>query len=229
MKVMSLHAPTSAWAGARTIRLGLALLAVTLTSFAAAAPADGEAFSAPPPGLSITLTDGTGQVQSGATVSYTASVANTGAKPVNGVLEITIPSYAAFTGTHSATEKGSEVSWPVTIGGQKKISEKATVRIDTIPKGEVRFTTLATLYATGSTSDILVRTADPDTIRGVVDPAHTVGQPTQARSQSGQPFVAIAITVGAVILVGIVIALVLLTRRRRGNHREWGGDDRPST
>ena len=212
----------SKWATSRVAMAIIALFsAVSFSSAATAAaatPVETALVTASPPGLSITLADGTAQTHSGATLSYTASVSNAGANQVKGLLEITIPSYSTYVGTDSASQRGSNISWPLTIGGGKQVSERATVKVGTIPKTEVRFTTIATLYSGGSGTDILVRTADPDTIRGVVDPAHTVGKSTTPEGQPAPVLVVFAIIAGIAILVVAVIGCTLWARRRRAPH-----------
>jgi hypothetical protein len=219
MKLITARASIRPWAIVRVIAVSVAVFcAVTFTSVATAAatiPTTGVPITAPPPGLSITLTDRTAQTHSGATLTYTASVTNAGANSVKGTLVITIPSYATYTGANSAGKKGADLSWPVTVGGGKEVSEKAIVKVGTIPNGEVRFTTLATLYQAGNATNILVRTADPDTIRGIIDPAHTVRQPNTTKGHPSQPIVAIAIIVGVVLILGIGVALPFWKRRRR--------------
>ncbi|HEX3680378.1 MAG TPA: hypothetical protein VHU90_11705 [Galbitalea sp.] len=196
----------------------MVLAAISITSAATAAaeiPAGEAQASVPPPGLSITLADGTAQTRSGATLTYTASVTNEGANPLEGTLEITIPAYATYTDTKSAPAKGPNISWPVTIGAGNRVSEEVTVNVGTIPKTEVRFTSIATLYAGLTGTDILVRTADPDAIRGVVDPAHTVGQPAAAKNQPVPALAVFAIILGVVVLIVVVIGCIFWTRKRR--------------
>ncbi|MDQ1545886.1 MAG: hypothetical protein QOH69_790 [Actinomycetota bacterium] len=204
------------------ILVGVTVLATTMSAPALAAVTlasnDGVTASAPPPGLSITLSDARGQTQSGATLTYTATVFNAGAVPVRGRLDVTIPSYAAFVGTAASDHKGADVSWPIAVDAGKSASRKVTVKLGTIPKSEVRFTTIATLYPAGSGTQILVRTADPDAIRGVVDPAHTVGLQPSTTNHSNEADVLLIPILGAVV-IGAVVLLVWIRRRRvaRGN------------
>jgi hypothetical protein len=202
--------------------VGVAAVALTMSIPVAAAaemaPRIGRTVSAPPPGLSITLGDAKTQTQSGATLTYVASVTNAGAEPVNGMLDVTIPSYAAYVGTAAGKKEGPDIKWPVTVGAGKSVSRKVTVKLGEIPKGEVRFTSIATLYSTDSGPRILVRTADPDGIRGVVDPAHSVGVKPAPQDQSTQLFVPIGIVLGSLVVVGL--AFLVWVRKRRGARSE---------
>ncbi|WP_344201168.1 hypothetical protein [Pseudolysinimonas kribbensis] len=206
---------TTARAGRRSraasaaILAGLAALAMTgLTSVEPAAAV------APPAGLSITLSDATTQTESGAILTYTAAVTNAGASAVKGTLQVTVPGYASYAHSASGKKTGSDLSWPITVGAGKTVSRETTVRVGRIPRGEVRFTTLATLYPEGEPGRILVRTADPDGIRGVVDPAHSVRSPGASAGQSNAPLVITAIIGGAIIVVALAVLLWIRGRRR---------------
>jgi hypothetical protein len=198
--------------------IGVVVLAMTMSvpgmAAVAMAPRHGVADSVSPPGLSITLSDARAQTQSGASLTYTAGVTNAGADPLKATLVVTIPSYAAFVGATADHTNGANVSWTITVGAAKSITRKVTVRLGTIPKGEVRFTTIATLYPTGSATQILVRTADPDGIRGVVDPAHSVGLPSTTNDHPDEVVVLAIVIVGAAVIVALAL-LVWIRRRRR--------------
>jgi hypothetical protein len=200
----------------RTTRIGaLAALALTLGALGglatmavpaadAATPISPKAVT-PPSGLSIAITDGVKQTSSGAMLHYLASVTNDGVKPLIGELTITIPTYAQFTGDGSAKVSKANASWSVSVKPGKTTSERISVLVGKIPKQEYRVTTLATLYPSGSSTQILVRSADPDLISGVTDPAHTVSVRSQvgAHSLSG--------TAVALIVAGTVLILIAAT------------------
>ena len=189
-----------------SVVVGVVVLA--MTTFA-----PGAAAAATPPGLSITLSDAKAQTQSGATLTYTAAVTNAGADPFTGRLDITVPSYATYVGTADGNHNGADVSWSIAVGAGKSVSRKVTVKLGTIPRNEVRFTTIATLYPAGNATQILVRTADPDAIRGVVDPAHSVGLRPATKDKPRVAIVLLIIVLGAIVVVAV--ALLVWIRKRR--------------
>ena len=171
----------------------------------------------PPAGLSIAIADGASEVHSGSTVRYTATVTNAGSNAVSGTLEIAVPLYVKLAAGTASKNSGSVVSWPVKVspGGSARETIEATV--GDIPKGEVRVTTLATLFAAGSKTQILVRSADPDLIRGVRDPAHTVVRRENSRHSTDVN--AILVVVVVVVAAAVGVGLVLFLRRRRSRRR----------
>jgi hypothetical protein len=216
----------------RTTRIGgLAALALTLGTLGGlatiVAPAAGAAtpvsprVAAPPLGLSIAITDGVKQTSSGATLHYTASATNDGVKSLTGEMTITIPSYARFTDDGSAKVSKLNASWPVTVKPGKTTIEHISVVVGAIPKQEYRVTTLATLYPSASSTQILVRSADPDLIAGVTDPARTVSVRTQAGAQP-LSFTAVAAILGAIILILILAAVGALWWARNRGHLRVG-------
>ena len=209
-----------------TTRIGtLAALALTLGALAGlatiAVPAADAATPmtpgavAPPSGLSIAITDGVKQIKSGATLHYTASVTNDGVKPLTGELAITIPTYARFTDDGSAKVSKVNASWSVTVKPGKTTSQRISVVVGAIPKQEYRVTTLATLYPSATSTQILVRSADPDSIAGVTDPAHTVSVRSEAGAHPLSAASVVAIVAGvALILIAATIGAYWWARKR---------------
>ncbi|MGO4535759.1 hypothetical protein [Leifsonia sp. 2MCAF36] len=186
---------------------GGALLSVLLGAPAAVA-ATAAAPEAAPAGLSIAISDGVAATASGSTSKYTATVTNDGTAPVTGKLVITLPAQAKYSEAGGAHVEKSDAVWQVTVPAGKSVTHRVTADIGRIPKGEVRVTTLATLYAADDGSRILVRAADANAIQGVVDPAHTVGQkPAKAADSGGSP---------ALLVVGVAISVVLLALAATG-------------
>jgi hypothetical protein len=176
------------------------------------APASALTAGAPPAGLSIAITDHVSEVHPGSSVQYTATVTNLGPRVVTGTLEVTVPAYAKAS--------GDTASWSVTVEPGKTARKTLDATIGTIPRGEVRATALATLFARGSSTQILVRSADPDLIQGVHDPAQTVHPAT-----TGAPAMLNAGIIFSVILLVVValgIASASWIRRRRARRR--GGE-----
>jgi hypothetical protein len=187
-----------------TLAVGLAAIVAGPVASASAATT-----AAPPAGLSIAITDHVSEVQPGSAVQYTATVTNLGARAVTGTLAVTVPDYAKAS--------GDTARWTVTVEPGKTASKTLDATIGTIPKGEVRVTALATLFARGSSTQILVRSADPDLIKGVRDPAQTA-RPAAASA----PTVFNAGIVFAVILLVVValgVASAFWIRRRRARRR----------
>jgi hypothetical protein len=173
-------------------------------------PASAATTAAPPAGLSIAITDHVSEVQPGSAVHYTATVTNLGARAVTGTLTVTVPEYAKASG-HTA-------SWTVTVEPGKTASKTLDATIGTIPKGEVRATALATLFARGRSTQILVRSADPDLIKGVRDPAQTVRPVTSSASAAINPWIVLSIILLVVVALGVASAVWIRRRRpRRGD------------
>jgi hypothetical protein len=131
---------------------------------------------------------------------------------VSGTLTVTIPAYSKYVDPIAADVSGDGASWSVTVDPGKSVSRNVKVTVGTIPKGEVRVTTLATLTASDDPARIVVRTADPDLIRGVQDPAHTVGRPTAGASDA---LARTGIVVGVIATVIVILAIVAVWIRRR--------------
>jgi hypothetical protein len=204
-----------------------------LTSAIGVLAASGTAAAAPPPQLSISLSDGVETVHSDMSVSYSAAVENSGAKAVAGTLALDVPTYGHYTKTAGGKTAKQHVSWKVRVPAGKTVRKTATVRLATIAQGQSRVTTLASFYVGRTTGPPIVRTADADRIQGVADPApvtsaapSTAAGPTKAApskaatssSDSG---------LGAVgwILIGVGVLLVLAIAFwlwRRGNRDARG-------
>jgi hypothetical protein len=179
---------------------------------APAASAAAVSTSAPPPGLSITVTDNTTQTAPGADLTYVTKVANAGVKSVKGILVIELPAYVTYAGGTHAAVKGQDASWAVTIPAGGSVSRSVGAHVGTIPHGELRVTTLASLYLSTHATQPLVRTAESNTIRGVVDTAHTVGAPPPVSSGALPLWVIVG---AAALVVLIALTVVLLARRQR--------------
>jgi hypothetical protein len=167
------------------IPLAVALLSLFgLGGIAAAAPAEA---AAPPPGLSVTISDGGAKLASHTDVKYTASVVNKGSTPITATLVVTVPSYARprlTTGT-DGTVSGSDVVWPLTVQLGK---------------------------ATGAP---LIRAAVASTIRGVVDPSTVHAAPHVVRAPSAGP-VWVGYLAGGLVLAALIgLAILLWMRRKR--------------
>jgi hypothetical protein len=169
-----------------------------------------------PAALSIAITDGVAETASGSTSDYTATVTNGGTAAVTGELVITLPRHATYTDAKGAHIDKADAAWQVTVAPGKSETRRATVDVGQIPKGEVRVTTLATLYAPGDRARILVRAADANAIHGIVDPAHTVGQkPKTAVVTPSDPTPLIAGIVTLAVLLALVGTSIVLFRRRK--------------
>ncbi|MFB9748483.1 hypothetical protein [Leifsonia shinshuensis] len=192
--------------------IGSVLLSAPAASVAAAQPA--------PDGLSIAITDGAAETTSGASSNYTVTVTNRGTTPVSAELVVALPPFAAFSEAKGAHVEKTEAAWTVTVAPGSSERRHATADIGRIPAGEVRVTTLATLYASGDRSRILVRAADANAIQGVLDPAHTVGQsPAKVSAAPGDSAVIVVVSACAVLLALAIVGVVVfrrVRRRRRG-------------
>lgn len=176
------------------------------------------AAQAVPEGLSIAITDGKAETASGASTTYTVTVSNRGTEPVTGELVVAVPSFVTVEKAEGSHLDKAEAAWTVTVAPGATERRRAAVTVRSIPATEVRVNTLATLYDSADRSRILVRATDAKAIRGVTDPAHTVGQkPAMVRSATNDPMViVIAVAAGAVALAVAVVGAVVFRRRRGG-------------
>lgn len=204
-------------AGVTGIGLAAGALVGVLLGAPAAVAATAIAPESVPAGLSIAISDGVAVTDSGSTSHYTATVTNDGTAPVTGRLVITLPAPAKYTEAAGAHVEKSDAAWQVRVPAGKSVTHRVTADIGRIPKGDVRVTTLATLYASGDSTRILVRAADANAIRGVVDPAHTVGQkPARAAADGGTPTsLIVGVAISVVLLAFAATGVVLLQRRTR--------------
>jgi len=197
--------------------------AVLLTALAALAPATGAYAAAPataraaaPAGLSVSIHNGSTEVRQGDRLAYTATVKNSGTDPVDGRLVITVPSYVQVTEAADADDSGADASWAVTVPPGGSVTKKLTGVLEKIPKGEVRVTTLVSLYL-GDAKRPAIRSAEADTIAGVKDPAHAVSDQAGAASAPGLPPIAwVGLGIAAVVAIGAVFAWQVTRRRRAG-------------
>lgn len=202
-----------------TALLGGLLLATAAAPAASAATVSTvSAAQAVPEGLSIAITDGKAETVSGASTTYTVTVTNRGTEPVTGELVVAVPSFVTVEKAEGSHLDKAEAAWTVTVAPGATERRRAAVTIRNIPATEVRVNTLATLYDSADRSRILVRATDAKAIRGVTDPAHTVGQkPATVRSATNDPMViVIAVSAGAVALAVAVVGAVVFRRRRGG-------------
>jgi hypothetical protein len=150
-------------------------------------------------------------------LEYTATAKNSGTSPVDGRLLITVPAYLHVTAAGDATRTGVEASWAVTVPAGGSVTKKLDGVLDDIPKGELRVTTLVSLYI-GDAAQPAIRSAEADTIAGVIDPARAVNDPAPARAGGALPIGWIALGIGALALV-VVVGAWWLARRARGSRR----------
>lgn len=194
-----------------TVVLGGALLG-------APAAAAATASQAAPDGLSIAISDGSAETSSGASSSYTVTVTNRGTTPVTGELVIAVPHFVTFSEAEGARREKADAAWKVTIAPGASERRRASATVGRIPATEVRVTTLATLYDSADRARILVRAADANAIRGVLDPAHTVGQSPRkvgaAPNGPGLLGVVVGVGAGAALLAALIVGIVVFRRRR---------------
>jgi hypothetical protein len=206
-----------------------ALLPITATvSLVSLAPTARAATSqaAPPPGLSVTISDATAQTASKATLTYTSTLTNAGTRPVTAQLVLAIPSYASYAQATGATVNKQTATWPVTVAAGKAVTKRAAVTIGTIPKGEVRVTTLISVYLPGHPPTLLIRSAEANRIQGVTDPAHSVNT-VGANGGGNRPISPGTIT--TIVILGLVVLLLVgawLARVRRRHEGDSSDGDR---
>ena len=161
---------------------GMALLAVAAALVAGPAAA---AAAPVPTGLSITLADGRSQVHSDQDVTYTSRITNAGSRKVTGSLVLTVPSYVKIDKTRGATLRTAGLVWHVSVPAGKSVTRTVSAHIGTIPKDQLRVTTLASLYKGKRTNGVpVIRTAVANRITGVPDPAAPATQPPSTQPAS---------------------------------------------
>lgn len=193
--------------GRVTAGLGLLLGAAVITT---AAPA-----GAAPVGLSVSVSDGAEETEAGATLTYTATVRNTGGEAISGRLVISLPSYL----THGAqapkaTVAGSDATWSITVtpGGESTVTATATVGAP--PLGERSVVVLASVILDGADSPV-IRSADSDRLAGAGAPTSvTLANSDSTDREGGLGPVGYALASLGLVAV-LAIAVLLLVRRSR--------------
>jgi hypothetical protein len=151
--------------------------AVVVAGFVSAAPAAGASDATR---LSISVTDGVSQVRDKASVAYVATVVNDGTAAVSGQLVLEVPEYARYARAREAKVTKQIASWIVRVLPHSTVARRATAKFGTIPSGQLRVTSLASLFLGPVAGAPAIRAADSDRIAGVVDPPATpLPQPTR--------------------------------------------------
>lgn len=190
--------------------LALLLLVALIALDGQAARADAPPADAPPaasaPDVAITLVSDAREVASGDTITYTAVVTNKGeAFGARVVLEP--PAYVTLeTVEQDGTLSEGDATWSLALAAGETTTLEATASVGEIPADAARATALISLYVGDATSP-LVRSASADVIAGVDD--------EQTVAPASVPPYAMIGGVVAALVVGI-IAVIVLTRRRRG-------------
>jgi len=191
----------------RVVVAGALCVALALGTATAAA-------AAPPVGVSISINGGSAEVRAGDRLFYIATLRNGGTSAVEGRLVITVPDFVRVADAAGADRSGSAASWDVTVPVGGTVSEKLTGVLERIPKGELRVTTLASLYLAGETQPT-IRTADAAAIEGVRDTARAAGD--RPVTPAVQPWLVVWIGLAILVLaaIGALAAWRLVVRRRR--------------
>ena len=192
------------------------VVGLVLTALWAAGPATA-AEAVAPPGLSVSIRNGSSEVHAGDRLAYTATVKNSGTSPVDGRLLITVPAYVRVTGAADAARSGVDTSWTVTVPAGGSVTKRLTGVLDDIPKGELRVTTLVSLYI-GDSAQPAIRSAEADTIAGITDSAHAVNDPASTPGASDElPIAWIVLGVGVLGLLAVACTWWILRNRHRSS------------
>lgn len=188
--------------------LSVAVLSLVMLAVVPVATAE----AAGPPGLSVSIRNGRGEVRSGDRIVYTTTVRNAGTDSVNGRLVITVPEFLSVTDPGGAHRTGLDASWAVTVPAGGSVTETLTGRLGTIPQNAVRVTTIVGFYV-GDADRPAIRSAEADTIAGVTDPAHAVNDRSSGpRAPAAFPMGWVVLGLGAVLVLALGAGLI--SRRR---------------
>lgn len=177
---------------------GAALLVVPVPVGAVAAPPG--LSGAAQPGLSVAVSDGVGEVRSGADLTYTATLTNAGAKPVTTRMVLTVPPYLAVRAGDDAQVGAHSITWQVVVRPGTSVRRTVSAHVGAIPETERRVTTLVSIYQGTATSLPLIRSADADRIHGVDDRARSVAPASKASSSSSSGAAWAAVSAGALVI-----------------------------
>jgi hypothetical protein len=175
-----------------------------------------------PDGLSVAISDGKKTVSGGDTLTYTVAVDNVDASvSMIGSIVVTIPTFSTITekgGAATATANGStSLTWPLDIKSGTKAKQTFSIHLGSVPKGVVRVSTLATVYAVDGTVPV-IGTADSNRIAGRVDPSDAANSANSTRFPLGfewlTPMVGVAI-VALVAMIAAILAATLIARSAR--------------
>jgi len=180
-----------------------------------------------PTGLSVTLSDGTGQVRPDSEVTYRATLTNTGPKTTVRLL-LSVPGYAVIRAAREARVTGLGAVWTVTVAPGGRVTRTARVRVGAVPAGQERVIGLLGVYTGTVTAAAvpLIRTADSDAIPGVAGGTAAAAGPATSRGGGGLSGWAVAgIAVGVVMT--LVVAVSLVARRTVWRRSQTSPDARP--
>lgn len=168
---------------------------------------------AAPAGLSIALTDPAAPARPHSSLTYTASLTNSGTDVFTGRLVLTVPAYLTITGTNGGRSTPHTVTWAIDVPAGGTFARTATARIGAVPRGTLRVTSLATVYhGTSVASPPLIRAAHADRIAGVTDPPPPASRPAVGHHPAPNLALIVLPAAGAALLLG---GGMWLWRRRR--------------
>lgn len=175
-----------------------------------------------PDGLSVAISDGKKTVAGGDTLTYTVAVENVDASvSMLGSIVVTVPTFSTITdkgGAATASSNGStSLTWPLDIKGGATAKQTFSIHLGSVPKGVVRVSTLATVYAVDGTVPV-IGTADSNRISGRVDPSDATNSANSTRFPLGfewlTPMLGVAI-VALVAMIAAILAATLIARSAR--------------
>lgn len=153
--------------------------------------------------LSVTLSDGVETVAAGDAVTYQAEVRNDG-DTIDTDIVIDAPGYVSLDEADDAVVDGHRATWSLALPHGTTTFE-IPASIGEIPDGEVRVTTLLSVYVGEATAPV-VRTAVANRIAGVDD---------EPVASAPVPIVAWVVGGVAILLALVAVALLIVMRRRR--------------
>lgn len=158
--------------------------------------------------LSITLTNGTDAVTDGDSVTYTAEIRNSGAA-VDARIVLAPPAYVTLGVANGAVVDENQATWSLLLEGGSTTTVELPAKVAEIPDGELRVTTLASVYVEESTAPV-IRTAVANDIEGVAD--------EQVVTANSTPLV-LWIGIGVVLVLAATAAMLLVLRSRRAKSK----------
>ncbi|NUU07433.1 hypothetical protein [Leifsonia sp. C5G2] len=192
-------------------------LAVTSAGVLLGGAAPAALADAPPPGLSIQISNDGDQVSPDSDTTYTVEFRNQGSEAVGGRVTLTAPGYGTVTKAEpEAKLTDTTASWDdITVEPGASVKRTATVRIGTIPKNLTRVTTLAGFYLSDdSAAPPVVLSSDADRIPGVAEPGSSP-VPKSTAGSSAEWWLWAGVAGALLVVAAIAYAALLLIRRRR--------------
>ena len=175
-----------------------------------------------PAGVSVSITDNQPSARAGESLTYQATVTNSGTQDIQLLLEISVPAGAQVTDAGGGTIRQTLIDYGITALARTHVPEKFTITVGRLTPGEQRIATVASVYVLGgadSGATPTVAATDSDVVTGAgsagAHPAAAVAtgvadraSPRRASGPAHEGLWIAALVIGALLVIGGVALAV---------------------